>query len=692
MSDGTLFYSKVRDNVQNELRHRAQAGKASKTTKDINFMVGKVANVDVIAFKDTWDSEKIHAMGGKLVTNNEGGRFLPGGMGGYLNTISKRPSPYIEEASIEFLNPSDDFGLMNTATIKIVIPDIQRDLDTIEDIYFRLSRKLLIRIVHPEEALLGGNSDIGLSEEETEENVTKLRNIYPGLKLSQFNKLNEVGFRGIVSEFSYEYTEDASIIATVKCQGFTGIYGEASLLMGGVNKNKEYLSMENNESKNNFYTVLRDGINKKINKYLKDNDLTFGSSVEFSDPDYNGSIITGEQFVGESPSTMISLEYLTNFINDQVIKKITDQNNKEAPKIICDATSCMSNYYPYMISTLPTEILFYSGISDQETDLYRPTTEQKNNGINYPTMKAYPKISSPITIGFYEEVAGKGMVGMPSKIYISLSTIKNIIEKLEVAAEYQNTLPVKAFLAAVSGKIFTASAGAMHMKLIPNANFEDQLLFYDIKYLGTNLDLVQEFTIPVFSSKTWGTVVREFKIDCVLPQDYRAFVFGKTAFETNPNDSTLYSDFFYDFSGNDEDIKAEKKLQFQKENKTKIKRLLELRGLLAQSITNNNRQTNLYRALKSYIVHNADNLQDNNKVNRPQWPLSCTFTIDGINGFRFGDLLQFNGIPKRYKDKFSFCIQKVSHTVSQEGDWTTTITAFPRIVTKTISGVPRTIK
>ncbi len=59
--------------------------------------------------------------------------------------------------------------------------------------------------------------------------------------------------------------------------------------------------------------------------------------------------------------------------------------------------------------------------------------------------------------------------------------------------------------------------------------------------------------------------------------------------------------------------------------------------------------------------------------------MNLEFTIDGINGLKYGDILQFDGIPKRYKDAFVFMIVGITHTVSTSGDWTTQVTCNPRV-------------
>ena len=57
---------------------------------------------------------------------------------------------------------------------------------------------------------------------------------------------------------------------------------------------------------------------------------------------------------------------------------------------------------------------------------------------------------------------------------------------------------------------------------------------------------------------------------------------------------------------------------------------------------------------------------------------SAEFTVDGIHGFRYGDVLQFPGIPKRYRDHTIFNILQIVHTIDNSGKWTTKVTCIMR--------------
>jgi hypothetical protein len=59
-------------------------------------------------------------------------------------------------------------------------------------------------------------------------------------------------------------------------------------------------------------------------------------------------------------------------------------------------------------------------------------------------------------------------------------------------------------------------------------------------------------------------------------------------------------------------------------------------------------------------------------------PFDVEFTIDGINGFRYGDILSFTALPSRYTTNAVFPIVGVKQSVNSEGQWTTTIRCIMR--------------
>lgn len=68
-------------------------------------------------------------------------------------------------------------------------------------------------------------------------------------------------------------------------------------------------------------------------------------------------------------------------------------------------------------------------------------------------------------------------------------------------------------------------------------------------------------------------------------------------------------------------------------------------------------------------------------LNRALYPVELSLTIDGINGFKFGDVIKTNLIPATYNDKDSdmvFVVTKITHTV-KDGVWETKLDTKSRI-------------
>ena len=163
-----IFYSELDPNLRLELNERALASR-NKDVKHLDYMLGKVANAKYTAYEGA-DAEKlIHELGGDLV---RGVQYQPGGPSGFLsptgdsrivteldwvvtgtrnsksvtpiftstikNITNNRIPPYISSANIAVGDHS--MGLLNTATVVIEVPNPDRDLDIIEQIYMRPGR------------------------------------------------------------------------------------------------------------------------------------------------------------------------------------------------------------------------------------------------------------------------------------------------------------------------------------------------------------------------------------------------------------------------------------------------------------------------------------------------------------------------------------------------------------------------
>jgi hypothetical protein len=83
-------------------------------------------------------------------------------------------------------------------------------------------------------------------------------------------------------------------------------------------------------------------------------------------------------------------------------------------------------------------------------------------------------------------------------------------------------------------------------------------------------------------------------------------------------------------------------------------------------------------ALTKHLQYPTPNPITSNQIAAPVIPFTVEFTIDGINGFRYGDVLTFDGLPDRYKQNVVFCVANVTHTINTDHQWVTDIRCFTR--------------
>jgi hypothetical protein len=73
----------------------------------------------------------------------------------------------------------------------------------------------------------------------------------------------------------------------------------------------------------------------------------------------------------------------------------------------------------------------------------------------------------------------------------------------------------------------------------------------------------------------------------------------------------------------------------------------------------------------------AANTSTNNLCEGVSLPFMFEYTVDGIGGFKFGQLVSCDRIPANIRDGFNWQIFSVEHTITAN-DWTTNITTKPR--------------
>ena len=671
----TIYYSQVNKALQRELVARGVAGVSNRTTEAISYMVEKIANVEVSAYysrpnKQSKPIPGFGVLGGSTVTV---GSYMPSGPNGYLNDLVRpahRIPPVVTAVSVAQNDQSKNY--INKASVTILIPDATTDIDNMEAVWCKPGQYIKIKVVHPDSAIL--TKDGGILSPDGIPSEPLLKKLYPDTDLNSLRKLNEFYFQGRISTFSYSYNSDGSISLTVEAIGTSNTYVDVQLFTNSKKKSTTTTTETVNEV-DSIYTSISADVDEIINSYNQKKINEFEHTINITNADgsrvTDRSVLVGVPYkIGNttSPETtrMITLGYLIDHMNTKIFAGIDAEI-----RINCDDKICFSNYYEKLISADPINILLWEGKSSVKSSTYTITPEQAQRLLNVSKpndITMFPNIK-PTSNGFSETSADLNK-SYPSRIYINLDLIKKIVDELSKT----NEPTIKKFLMRLSSEILAATGNAINLGLVQHPTIPEALLFYDTNFITTSA-LVEEFTIPIFATATGASVVRDFTLTSKVPAAVQNMIFGIDSSKTSTQRQVAYNPYIYA----DEATKKKLAADFAKEHINALSDLAVKKYTFSQRPSDKQNIQNLQRAIEKYVTYFTPNIEESVGTNKSIFPMDLEFTIDGINGFKFGDVLNFAGLPKRYTDSFIFTIIGVSHNITTAGEWTTTIKCIPRI-------------
>jgi hypothetical protein len=655
-----IFYSQVNSKLKKELDLRASAGKTSRGTKELNYMLSKITNVELIAYKgdEVKKDQELYTLGGSTTRQND---FLPSGEQGYLTKYSTRPGPVITGCTV---NIADNAQFqINTSTINLLIQDPD-DLNLIEETFFKPGRVVKLVAQYHKSGILSEDTKLATDEFVTSYRI--LRNEFqdsnPDL-IDEFFQMDRVVFTGLINSFNLKYNEDVTISVTLNITATAGTYPSAEMFITNptIPTTTDEAPVSEGAAKN-FYEILSEYVNNKIDDDITEREIIIDGSTD-------KSILHGRMQAKDEYNRLITVGLLIDRLNEYIGKQITNNTTTKNPLLFCNDQLCFSNYYEHLVSANPARILLWPGTNDSiNTDKYTDDpTDVESGKLVYPEIKAE-------TPGYYsQEEETNSLVGHPSRIYINMQVINEIVNRLTDAATEQNPFTVKKFLKEVSFEIGKHTGFAIYLALIQHPELPNALLYYDTNYLG-NLEQDATFTIPVFSREGQGTIVRDFKLDLELPAAYKTTLLGFGGLKA-PTKNTSYNPWLFSDTDEARTKSAAEYKTFYTEN---LNELNKSKLQVGQKLDDTIRQNSLQKSLVGYIAYPTSDITETTRFQRPIWPLNLEFTIDGINGFKYGDVLFFAGLPERYNDQFVFCIKKIKHTISDAGEWTTTISCWSR--------------
>jgi hypothetical protein len=710
-----IFYSQVDENLQKELNARGRSGKFSRTTQDMQFMLEKIANVTLIPYKDA--DRKIQLveaiLGGNTVRSGE---YLPSGPSGFLSdrkynyaasifengeivqktketrtNTSRRIPPFITSLDISIGDHS--MGLLNNATINITIPNPERDLNFIESVYFRPGRHVTVEIQHPASAVLtlsetNGELTGSLPSAET------LKSLYPNFAeqdIRSFKKLNAVRFDGLIKSFDLDYQPDMSVNATISMVGTSNVYTDLSLIIDSTEKvtdaeKQAAINQSNSEQiitdiLPSFYSNFLAEVDSEIQRKEKSTGTLTSGQLGISDEFIsNSSIQTNNRYWIKSATLAttqtqkyVTIVWLVDYINRIIIKK-SKSNTPTATIVFTEKNNlCVSNYYgDSLVSADPHRILLQGFPSDRY-------------GTNNPWLKFQPdSVASFVSSDNPEQP-----VCRPQCVYINMEVIQEIVANLEKT----KTFTVSALLDAVSKEVYFATGHAIDLKLITHPEDLNFLLWYDANRIKFSGKPVNPYSVPMFSNNKNGTIVRDFKFSGKLPEDASnlAYVTNQDPSEIAESDIAPFVAYMYaantvERTGPNEAvgtlITAEelKKINdnYRAAHEKYYKQFQDSKTAFGLDPTNTEKRAALSQALQKFVQYPFPTIIDTNNIAVPVIPFTVEFTIDGVNGFRYGDVLTFDGLPDRYKKNVVFSIASLTHTVGTDGQWTTSVRCITR--------------
>jgi hypothetical protein len=751
-----IFYSEIDKNLQKELDARARAGKADRSETALRYMTEKVANVSVTAYEgNKRDKTKIvHELGGKTVLSGE---YLPGGDNGYLTertytlgesrwvgedqgyslsrdaeankyyyngyeitanqsittetktNTSYRIPPFITQASLQINDNSK--GTTNKATINITIPNPDRDLNFMESVYARPGRYCMVRIEHPDSALMtrditGVNGQL-LPSTLPARHLIKERYPEAEAEYDELRKMNKIQFEGLITAFEYSYNQDGTVTMTVYILGTSQTYTDLSMIMQtAATGSATGSNSETVDKASTFYTEL---YNEVKSLYVNQQKISSGVPEDkLQDPDWAFGIPSKNtrnlwawnyQSLSGNYNNYISLSYLIDFINRKILSKLNDV--VASPTIYANPSDgCLSNWYPFLVSADPDNILLVS--DSVNPDFIESDSYGLLPGLDLNEFKAPRKwidfITSTSGAEFHDSKSGYGISG---NIFINLELINSISKKLTTK---ENEFSVGNFLKSISEEISSATGGSIVMKLITDPENLTVMYYRDINFIK-DTSKPQPYLLPMFANDPRGSIVRDFKLSAKLPSSVQSLMYSINS-TSKVTESQLgpYISFMYNNGtstrgpqtitdpktgtttivdelttyGGSKELTEKLANEYKDIHKKYVLELLTARDTFGRDPRSETKRNAVKSALIKYLQYPFPTIQQTNQVAAPTFPIEAEFTIDGVNGLRYGDIIDFPGLPAKYRTNTTFTIKGITHTVSTTGEWTTNVSCLMR--------------
>ena len=639
---------------------------------------------------------------------------------------TKRTGPYITSVDITIGDHSQ--GLLNRATVQFTIPNIASDLDIVEQIWFRPGRYISIDIEHPKSALVSANGNTsttnGLLTPLSIPNRDKLEKLYPSWKnemdkfITQMSRMNAVRFEGLITQFDFQFTQDGTITATLSITGTSNVYTDISMYLDSnkakteqgpkpfsptdlvvTSSRKEFYEVLYNNCLNLQSNITKDNINKQ-SQYI----IPYSNETGSNPANTDRFILFGEPYKPTTPTNLVQKNttaesnysiYITfggliHFVNNYILTKI--EGSVAVPEIVFTDTACYSNYYERLVSADPENVLLlpsstnskavptiggFVATNSTDCNTYGDLVYYANVNNNVDTYSVNSLNMQPWP-GVYSYAGNAGKY-YPSRIFINLEKIQTIVNNL--TENGTKSFSVSSFISTICDLVKFNTGGAIELKLVSHPTFTTKLMLMDDKYLNgkrvNDTKTVVPYSVPMFSNHPNGSVVHEFSFSAKLPESAKNLSYVlNSGDDVTELDVAPYMNFMYNAQNKNEINKLQQR--YRDSHETVLSNLAASRQKFGESPGIPELQSALRKSLAEYIKKPFNDFRTSAQMTAPIFPFEASITLNGIHGFKYGDVLQFEALPMRYRMNTVFSVISISHSVSNSGEWNTTLKCIMR--------------
>lgn len=314
---------------------------------------------------------------------------------------------------------------------------------------------------------------------------------------------------------------------------------------------------------------------------------------------------------------------------------------------------CFKNttqHLPDIVSSAPEEVFF----PDDEMGAYG----------------AFKPFGPGAATGFLKLETDTSLIDISSILISTTAVIKayrGLVKENQTSIEYKN---ITGFFDELI-KLVNYASGEMYQlvtQLIdPPKDSRDKQAVLSIEDTHISRAITDSVTPYEFNSSIATPILKSISISCKPPAASAAATF--TLSNGGGVGQSPQTDVRFNKKGNDKDLEDAKSQIEAEKNAFKTKGA----GKTFSTGLKGN-----YSKYKRSVTYNPQETA-NHWLRKVIYPIDLTLTIDGIDGFKFGDVIKTNLLPKRYNDEgMVFVITKISHTI-QNGVWETTLNTKSRI-------------